>query len=265
MAKVRSCIPMLDLDCDDLILHMFEVFFVVLHDDHSQKIMVAMQTILSLVLNEYEDPPQPLLSMLEEGLRQEESCIAHTLAKGVLDQCSSKVKAYMLARSPMKQEGSALQGMSHLVFGDKLLISNACIQLGDCTKKSDLIQEEVKEEEPLNENKQGKGSLLIEEVSFPFDDCMHNDKVIMEDESKKKEKLDFDISEQKKGPFYYEEESKVVSCMGGYYTVMASRPRHGYYHDELVVHSGTAKVVKQTNDIQGLEEDHEDISYMHPP
>ncbi|KAH9293451.1 hypothetical protein KI387_041357 [Taxus chinensis] len=193
MAKVRTCIPMLDLDCDDLILHMFEVFFVVLHDDHSQKIMVAMQTIMSLTLNEYVDPPQQLLSILEEGLRQEESCIAHTLAKGVLDQCSSKVKAYMLARSPMKQEGSALQGMSPLVFDDKFLISNACMGLGDCTEKSDLIQEEVKEEEPPDENKQGKDSLLIEEVSFPFDDCMHDDKVIMGDESKRKEKLDLQV------------------------------------------------------------------------
>ncbi|KAH9300788.1 hypothetical protein KI387_012371, partial [Taxus chinensis] len=189
-------------------------------------------------------------------------------------------------------------------------------------------------EEPPDENKQGKDSLLVKEVSLPFDDCMHDDKVIMGDESKRKEKLDLqvcmdkqnegsqevinnhylvvtnatwvgneckdvgmrakqeeeeervikvpysnknkdnplaglfmtaDISEQKKGPFYYEEESKVVTCTGGYYTVMASKPRHGYYHDELAVHSRTSKVVKQTNDIQGLEEDHEDISYMHLP
>ncbi|KAH9292656.1 hypothetical protein KI387_042159 [Taxus chinensis] len=127
MAKVRSCVLMLDLKCDDLFPHMFEVFFVVLHDDHSQKIMVAMQTIMSLVLNEYEDPPQQLLSILGEGLSQEESCIAHTLAKSVLDQCSSKVKAYMLAKSPMKIEGSDLQGMNLLVLDDSFLASNGCV------------------------------------------------------------------------------------------------------------------------------------------
>ncbi|KAH9298379.1 hypothetical protein KI387_030061, partial [Taxus chinensis] len=66
IAKVRSCIPMLDLDCDDLIFHMFEVFFAALHEDHSQNIMVAMQTIMSLMSNKYEDPPQPLLSILVE-------------------------------------------------------------------------------------------------------------------------------------------------------------------------------------------------------
>lgn len=81
MAKVRSCLPILDLDCDDIILHMFEVFFDVLHDDHSQRIMVSMQTIMSLMLNEYEDPPEQLITILVEGLVKEKPCIAHTLAK----------------------------------------------------------------------------------------------------------------------------------------------------------------------------------------
>lgn len=35
-------------------------------------------------------------------------------------------------------------------------------------------------------------------------------------------------------------------------------------NDQPIVHSGTTKVDKQTSDMQGLEEDHEDISYMHP-
>ncbi|KAH9328080.1 hypothetical protein KI387_000188, partial [Taxus chinensis] len=109
MENVRSCIPMLDLDCDDLSLHMFEVFFVVIHDDHSENIRVAMQITMSLVLNEHEAPPQHLLSILEEGMRQEASCIAHTLAKGVLDQCSNKLKIYMVVKSPMEEEGSDLQ------------------------------------------------------------------------------------------------------------------------------------------------------------
>ncbi|KAH9320901.1 hypothetical protein KI387_015540, partial [Taxus chinensis] len=108
-AKVRSCIPMLDLDCDDLIFHIFEVLFVVIHDDHSKNIRVVMQTVMSLVLNEHEAPPQHLLSILEEGMRQEASCITHMLAKGVVDQCSNKLKTYMAAKSPMKEEGSCLQ------------------------------------------------------------------------------------------------------------------------------------------------------------
>ncbi|KAH9325931.1 hypothetical protein KI387_006109, partial [Taxus chinensis] len=66
MAKVSSCIPMLYLDCDDLISHMLEVLFDVLHENHSHEIMDAMQTIMSLMLNEYEEPPQSLLAMLVE-------------------------------------------------------------------------------------------------------------------------------------------------------------------------------------------------------
>ncbi|KAH9294668.1 hypothetical protein KI387_038256, partial [Taxus chinensis] len=103
MKKVRSCVIMMDLECNDLISHMFEVFFNVLHNDHTQEIAVSMQTIMSLVLNEYESPPPQLLSTVEEGLGQETSCIAHTLAKGVLEQCSSKVKAHMVVKTMVLQ------------------------------------------------------------------------------------------------------------------------------------------------------------------
>ncbi|KAH9307102.1 hypothetical protein KI387_011506, partial [Taxus chinensis] len=58
MAEVRSCVLMLDLDCDDLIFHMFEVFLAVIDDRHSENVLHAMQTIMSLVLNEYEEPPR---------------------------------------------------------------------------------------------------------------------------------------------------------------------------------------------------------------
>ncbi|KAH9329553.1 hypothetical protein KI387_001661, partial [Taxus chinensis] len=117
MAMVRSCISMLDLDCDDLILHMFEVFFDVLHEDHSQDIMDAMQTIMSLMLNEYEEPPQSLVSIFVEGLREEKSCIAHSLARRIVNQCSSKVKTCiqgeMMAREHV-MEKSDLRDTIHL-------------------------------------------------------------------------------------------------------------------------------------------------------
>ncbi|KAH9312247.1 hypothetical protein KI387_027282, partial [Taxus chinensis] len=143
MAKVRSCVIMMDLECNDLVSHMFEVFLDVVHDDHTQEVLVPMQTIMSLVLNEYENPPPQLLSLLGEGLSQEASRATHTLAKGVLEQCSSK--------------------------------------------KSDLTQEEVKEEEPLDG---GKNSLLMREVSLLSFDHMHVDKMVMGEEPKERKKSD---------------------------------------------------------------------------
>ncbi|KAH9329705.1 hypothetical protein KI387_001813, partial [Taxus chinensis] len=152
MAKVRSCVIMMDLECNDLISHMFEVFFDVIHNDHTQEVIVPMQTIMYLVLNEYESPPPQLLSLLEEGLSQKISCVAHTLAKGVLEKYSSKVKADMAAKSMI------LQGISSLVFNDKDLVSNTCVRVGTCTEKSYLVLREEKEEEPLDANKQDKSN-----------------------------------------------------------------------------------------------------------
>ncbi|KAH9315038.1 hypothetical protein KI387_023665, partial [Taxus chinensis] len=137
MAKVRSCVSRLDIDCDDLILHMFQVFFGVIQDNHSKNILVAMQTIMSIVLNEYENLPQHLLSIPEEEMRQETSCIDHTLAKGVMDQCSIKLKTFMVAKFSEKDMGENFQGMSFLVHNDEFLVSNACIEC-DCTEKLDV-------------------------------------------------------------------------------------------------------------------------------
>ncbi|KAH9288536.1 hypothetical protein KI387_032653, partial [Taxus chinensis] len=129
-------------------------------DKHSENVLHAMQTIMSLVLNEYEEPPRQLLSMLEEEMSQEAPCIAHTLAKDVINQCPIKLKTYMAAKLSERDMESTLQGMSSLVFNDKNLVSNVCMKLGACIEKSDLVQMEEKEEDA---NKQGKGSLLIEE------------------------------------------------------------------------------------------------------
>ncbi|KAH9329815.1 hypothetical protein KI387_001923, partial [Taxus chinensis] len=85
MVEVRSSVLMLDLGCNDLILHMFEVFFGVIQDNHSENIMVAMQTIMSTVIDEYNNIPQHLLDVLKEELRQEATRISHTLAKGVMN------------------------------------------------------------------------------------------------------------------------------------------------------------------------------------
>ncbi|KAH9329090.1 hypothetical protein KI387_001198, partial [Taxus chinensis] len=153
-----------------------EVFFDVICNDHAQEIMISMFVIMSLISNVYESPPTHLLSMLEDGLDQETSCLAHTLAQGVLEKCSNKVKTMIF------------QGMNSLVSNDKILVSNTCMRVGICTEKSDLSPKEEKVEKPLDTNEQGKELFLIEEVSLPLHDCMHVDKIIMGDEPKREEK-----------------------------------------------------------------------------
>ncbi|KAH9292525.1 hypothetical protein KI387_042289, partial [Taxus chinensis] len=88
--------------------------------------MDVMQTIMSLMLNEFEEPPYLWLSILMEGLGQEGECISHTLARKFLDRCSSKVKR-------------CIQGMSSFVFDDKFLASNDCMYLSGCKEKSNMV------------------------------------------------------------------------------------------------------------------------------
>ena len=46
VAKVRSCLVMLDLECDALIVEMFQIFFKIIRSIYS--LISAMETIMSL-------------------------------------------------------------------------------------------------------------------------------------------------------------------------------------------------------------------------
>jgi len=52
VANVRSYVVMIDLKCDDLIHKMFQCFFAKIRKYHAGNVITAMQTILSLILDE---------------------------------------------------------------------------------------------------------------------------------------------------------------------------------------------------------------------
>ncbi|CAA6670696.1 unnamed protein product [Spirodela intermedia] len=61
LARYRSCVVMLDLECNDLINEMFSTFFAVVSDEHAESVLTSMQTIMLLILEESEDIPENLL------------------------------------------------------------------------------------------------------------------------------------------------------------------------------------------------------------
>eukprot|EP01018_Ginkgo_biloba_P036140 Gb_09525 [translate_table: standard] len=106
VAKVRSCVVMLDLECDDLILEMFQHFFATARENHPENVITSMRTIMTLVLDESEDISQQLLSVLLTSLRREKrdvSPAAHRLAIHVAEHCAIKLKPYLT--SEMSAEG----------------------------------------------------------------------------------------------------------------------------------------------------------------
>lgn len=108
VAKVRSCVVMLDLECDDLILEMFQHFLASASENHTENVSASMQTIMTLVLDESEDISQQLLSVLLTSLRrdkQEASPAALALAVNVVKRCAEKLRPYLTAE--MSAEGAS--------------------------------------------------------------------------------------------------------------------------------------------------------------
>eukprot|EP00249_Psilotum_nudum_P024915 c29322_g1_i2 orf=363-5285(-) len=117
VAKVRSCVVMLDLECDDLILEMFQAFFRTASEEHPQNVLMAMKTIMSLVIEESEDIPQPLLDVLLTNLLQEKKGVspaAHQLAMSVFQRCAEKLEPCVQRfLTSVMFEGNALQSALH--------------------------------------------------------------------------------------------------------------------------------------------------------
>ncbi|KAG4143844.1 hypothetical protein ERO13_D06G217750v2 [Gossypium hirsutum] len=96
LAKYRSCVVMLDLECDDLVNEMFSTFFSVVRDDHPESVLSSMQTIMIVVLEESEDVRDDLLLVILSALGRNKSGVtqaARRLAMNVIEQRSEKLEA----------------------------------------------------------------------------------------------------------------------------------------------------------------------------
>ncbi|XP_043693210.1 sister chromatid cohesion protein PDS5 homolog B-like [Telopea speciosissima] len=95
LARYRSCIVMLDLECDDLVNEMFNTFFAVASDDHSESVITSMQTIMVLLIEESEDVQENLLLVLLSVLgrgKSDVSMAARRLAMNVIEHCAGKLE-----------------------------------------------------------------------------------------------------------------------------------------------------------------------------
>uniref|UniRef100_A0A2P2LSP3 Uncharacterized protein MANES_08G068700 n=1 Tax=Rhizophora mucronata TaxID=61149 RepID=A0A2P2LSP3_RHIMU len=96
LAKYRSCVVMLDLECDDLVNKMFSTFFNVASDDHQENVLSSMQTIMVVLIEESEDVREDLLHIILSVLgrnRTDISAAARRLAMNVIEQCAGKLEA----------------------------------------------------------------------------------------------------------------------------------------------------------------------------
>ncbi|KAG8375828.1 hypothetical protein BUALT_Bualt10G0140900 [Buddleja alternifolia] len=95
VAKVRSCVIMLDLECDQMIIEMFQHFIQAIGVYHSEVIFASMETIMTLVLEESEDISPDLLNPILTTLKKSNEAvlpIAKKLAERVIQNCADKLR-----------------------------------------------------------------------------------------------------------------------------------------------------------------------------
>uniref|UniRef100_A0A6N2K709 Sister chromatid cohesion protein n=1 Tax=Salix viminalis TaxID=40686 RepID=A0A6N2K709_SALVM len=96
LAKYRSCVVMLDLECNDLVNKMYSTFFTVASDDHQESVLSSMQTIMVVLIEESEDLREDLLLVILSVLgrnRSDISMSARNLAMKVIELCAGKLEA----------------------------------------------------------------------------------------------------------------------------------------------------------------------------
>lgn len=97
--KVRSCVILLDLECDELIVEMFEHLLKSVRDHHLGSMFSWMVNIMVLVLEESEDISiymlKPLLASIKnnsEGVLP----VARKLGEAVLQKSAAKLRPYLI-------------------------------------------------------------------------------------------------------------------------------------------------------------------------
>ena len=91
-------LDMLDLECDVLVVEMFQTFFQIISANHPHDVFSAMETIMTMVIDESDDISLDLLSPLLAHVREENeivSPISWKLREKVITNCAAKLQPYL--------------------------------------------------------------------------------------------------------------------------------------------------------------------------
>ncbi|CAM0945278.1 unnamed protein product [Alopecurus aequalis] len=172
VAKVRSCVVMLDLELDDLIQDMFKHFFATMSSKLPETVISSMVTTMKLVLDESEEIQTALASFLLQKARKvekETSPASFELAESVLSGCDDdKLKSIFLEL--IQDQGTSLDEYSStvaLVCGsDKAVreVNNVDPPGKDMVDDGKLSERTISDELPQESSK------LEQDVSRPEQD-----------------------------------------------------------------------------------------------
>ncbi|XP_073010567.1 sister chromatid cohesion protein PDS5 homolog C-like isoform X1 [Typha latifolia] len=147
VAKVRSCVVMLDLECDNLILDMFRHFFKSISLSHPENVFSSMEIIMTLVIEESEEISSELVSCLLDSVKKENNEVRpHLFRLGgkVIRNCASKLQPIL--REFFQSADTHLNDYSRI-------ITCLCQDSSDAVERNDLKSsaENVADDSKLSE------------------------------------------------------------------------------------------------------------------
>ncbi|PIN17836.1 hypothetical protein CDL12_09496 [Handroanthus impetiginosus] len=95
MAKVRSCLMLMDIDTDGLIVEMFQIFLDSIRPTHPSDVFKYMEMIMTLVIEESDEISFELLRPLLASVKMDNkktSPISWELGKKVIENCATKLQ-----------------------------------------------------------------------------------------------------------------------------------------------------------------------------
>ena len=111
IAKIKLCLVMLDLECDALVVDMFQSFLKIIRSNHPLAVLSTTETIMNLVIDESEDISLDLLSSLFASIRKENqnvSLILWKLGEQIITRINAQLEKIMAPtqKLPSKPEGA---------------------------------------------------------------------------------------------------------------------------------------------------------------
>uniref|UniRef100_A0ACD5Z4R1 Uncharacterized protein n=1 Tax=Avena sativa TaxID=4498 RepID=A0ACD5Z4R1_AVESA len=172
VAKVRSCVVMLDLELDDLIRDMFKHFFTTMSLNLPETVISSMVTTMKLVLDESEEIQTALASYLLQKARKIEKEISPAsfeLAERVLSICDDeKLKPIFLEL--LQDQGTALDEYSNTVAvvceSDKVVTEDNTVD----PSGKDTVDDGKLSERTISDELPQESSKLEQDVSCPEQD-----------------------------------------------------------------------------------------------
>ncbi|KAL6563130.1 hypothetical protein OROHE_005717 [Orobanche hederae] len=98
LATVRSCMIILDIEAEAMIVEMFQLLLGTIQSNHSPDIFNHMETIMTIIIEESDEVSLELLKPLLDSVRKDNkeiSPISWELGEKVFEKCATKLQPYL--------------------------------------------------------------------------------------------------------------------------------------------------------------------------